>query len=195
MKLKQHIRVNGYPDVLKHHIPIRKPTMININGIGKINALSHDRTDKLLNLLDKHNISYTLQEKTEMIRVKYLLPGDIMGSVRGKVHGTDVIYTIEADDERELLDKTDAALSELKELNVEHEEVCKWFCMTGSAEPAKKTKKRRSKRVPKKDIETEEIERLSSIVEGHQQEIAELKERPIKKAIIEDRAVMAGVLS
>ena len=192
MKQKQHIIVEGYPDVLKDKIPIHKPTIISIDGIGKINALSHKRTDMFLKLLDKHKIPYTIPKKSTMVRVKYLLSGgSITKSVRGKVHGKDVVYTVEADSDRELFDRMDAAQLELNELGVKYEKVCRWLC---ESKPIKEEPKSRKKRTKRKTEPNTELKRPGAIVEDHQQEIADLQGNPHKKAIKDSKLVMGGIV-
>ncbi len=193
MKQKQHIVVYGYPDILKDVIKRKTPTIVNIDGVGNVNALAYDRIGPLLDLLKKHDISYSIPSEAVMVRVKYLLGGDITKSVRGKLHGKDVIYTVEADNDREMLDKMDAAQLELDKMGVEYEKVCKWICDFNPPKPIKKTRKKTKKQLHN-NTQGDELKRIASIVEEHQVELSELKGKQPHKIIKEDRSVMAGVL-
>lgn len=145
MKQKQHIVVHGYPDILKDVIKRKTPTIVNIDGVGNVNALAYDRVGPFLDLLNEHDISYSIPNGAVMVRIKYLLSGNIIKSVRGKLHGKDVVYTIEADNDREMLDKMDAVQLELDKLGVEYDKVCKWICDFRPSEPIKKRRNKTKK--------------------------------------------------
>ena len=193
MKQKQHIVVHGYPDILKDVIKREKSTIVNIDGVGNVNALAFNRIGPLLDLLDKHSISYSVPSEAVMVRVKYLLGGSIIKSVRGKLHGKDVVYTVEADNDREMFVKMDAAQLELDKMGVEYEKVCKWICEFPPPKPIKKTQNK-TKKQSHNNTQGDELKRIASIVEEHQVELSELKGKKPHKIIKEDRSVMAGIL-
>lgn len=193
MKFKKHIIVYGFPDALKDDIVISKPVHLTIDGVGKINALSHMRIDLLVELLDKHKITYTLPPHERKVKIKTLLRGNKRPYVKGRLRNKDIIYTVNANTETELKNKTNATLKELSDLNVGHSEVCTWFCNTDTVESTKKTRKK--KQIPTDSGTSKELKRLATIIEDQQQDICDLKGKTLEKAKCEDRAVMAEVLS
>lgn len=195
LKQKQHIIVHGYPDVLKNKIP-RIPTSIDIDGVGVINPLTGKKTDALIAILNKHGVGYTRATSATMTRVKYLLSGGgITKSVRGKVHGKDVVYTVEADTDREMLDKVDAVQLELDGLGVDYVKVCKWYCETSAIKDQTKQPKKRRGRPPKKDKIEEKISKIEDKIMDIQQENADIKGNPHTRASREAENIMKGILN
>ncbi len=195
MKFRQHIRVFGYPDALKHVIPFSQPSKINIEGVGVVNLMSTIKGDKFRKILDEHDIKYTNESRTTVTRVRYISCGAGKGvnqAIRGRLYRGDVLYTIESDDERDILDKTEFVLKELRDLHVEHEEVCKWFCST----PPKPKAIVRSKKSKSKEMNTilNEHKQLKNSVEDLKSKVFDLELKPLKRAAEDDMKVRKGIL-
>lgn len=191
MKLKQHIIVYGFPDELKDRQVVKKPTIFVVDEVGRFNVQSFEIAVLLTKLLDKHKISYVLLPCKGSIRIKKLLTGK--QRISGRKQGKDIIYTINATTEKELKNKTDAALKELRLLGIKHNIVCKWFC---NHNPLKSTKKTLEKtQAPTDNSTSKELKRLAIIIEDQQQDICDLKGKTLEKAKNEDRVVMSDILS
>lgn len=198
MKFRQHIRVYGYPDALKVKIPIKQAAKLVLEGVGDVNLYSVEKFNKFKKLMDEHGIKYKDAPKDEMTRIRYLCmnaPGGIGKSIRGRKYKGDILYTVEADDERELLDKRDAAIEELKTLKVHYEDVCKWVCETA---PKLKTenmfKKGSQKKTPVLKEIAEEHKKLKNTVADIQEKIFDFDKKTLKKAAEEDIRVRKGIL-
>lgn len=134
-KYKQYIRVLGHPEKLLTNFDKTATTKtIKIYGkAGSVLCTSQQVFEYIINLLNDKAADYNIETR----KLKHARPlggsgrggrGAVKGC-RGKIQAKDIIYTIESESERDLLDKTDAVINQLNAMGIEYEEVCKWFCM------------------------------------------------------------------
>ena len=195
MKFRQHIRVYGFPDALKVKIKDNRRGRLSIEGVGELDIFSDEKADKLKSLLNKHKIPYKETPRKQQDRIRYLcMDQGVHKSIRGRKYKGDILYTVESDDERNLLDKRDAAIEELRALKVKYEDVCKWVCESAPKLDTQKHFNRRQNKTPAvKDI-AEETRKIKNTVADLQEKISDFDKRALRRAAIDDERVKKGII-